>query len=123
MNSRLHFGFGARRLPVILQTEAAECSLACLAMIASHHGYRCDLASLRRRFSFSLKGVTLADVVRMAGELLLSARPLRAELDQLDQRSRILELGFARIDLRDPDMIAVRPRDVPETTQPTDGGA
>lgn len=85
MNSPLHFGFGSRRLPVILQTEAAECSLACLAMMASHHGYRSDLASLRRRFSLSLKGVTLADVVRMAGELQLSARPLRAELDQLDQ--------------------------------------
>lgn len=45
------------------------------------------------------------------------------QLDQLDQRSRILELGFARIDLRDPDAIAVRPRDLPTTTQPTDGGA
>ena len=85
MNSPLHFGFGARRLPVILQTEAAECSLACLAMIAAHHGYRSDLATLRRRFSLSLKGVTLADVVRMAGDLHLSARPLRAELEHLSQ--------------------------------------
>ena len=33
------------------------------------------------------------------------------QLDQLDQRQRILDLGFARIDLRDPDMVAVRPRD------------
>jgi cell division protein FtsQ len=33
------------------------------------------------------------------------------QLDQLDQRDRLLELGFARIDLRDPEMIAVRPRD------------
>jgi len=32
------------------------------------------------------------------------------QLDQLDQRTRLLELGFARIDLRDPQMIAVRPR-------------
>ena len=32
-------------------------------------------------------------------------------LDQLDQQSRILDLGFARIDLRDPDMVAVRPRE------------
>ncbi|MGA0599651.1 cell division protein FtsQ/DivIB [Caulobacter sp. KR2-114] len=31
-------------------------------------------------------------------------------LDQLDDKSRILELGFARIDLRDPEMVAVRPR-------------
>ena len=33
------------------------------------------------------------------------------QLDQLDQSSRILELGFERIDLRDPEMVAVRPRD------------
>jgi len=30
--------------------------------------------------------------------------------DQLDRQARILELGFARIDLRDPEMIVVRPR-------------
>ncbi len=33
------------------------------------------------------------------------------QLDQLEQTQRILELGFARIDLRDPEMVAVRPRD------------
>lgn len=33
------------------------------------------------------------------------------QLDQLDQRDRLLELGFARVDLRDPEMIAVRPRE------------
>ncbi|MBU1376535.1 MAG: FtsQ-type POTRA domain-containing protein [Alphaproteobacteria bacterium] len=32
------------------------------------------------------------------------------QLEQLDLRSRILELGFERIDLRNPDTIAVRPR-------------
>lgn len=32
------------------------------------------------------------------------------QLDQLDRRGRLLELGFARIDLRNPDMVAVRPR-------------
>jgi cell division protein FtsQ len=34
-------------------------------------------------------------------------------LDQLDQQSRILDLGFSRIDLRDPEMVAVRPRENP----------
>ena len=31
-------------------------------------------------------------------------------LEALDESSRILRLGFARIDLRDPEMIVVRPR-------------
>ena len=33
------------------------------------------------------------------------------QLDELDQKARILDLGFSRIDLRDPDMVAVRPKD------------
>ncbi len=33
------------------------------------------------------------------------------QLDQLDQKARILDLGFSRIDLRDPEMVAVRPKD------------
>ena len=42
---------GRRRLPSILQTEAAECGLACLAMVASYHGHRIDLNTLRRFIS------------------------------------------------------------------------
>jgi cell division protein FtsQ len=44
------------------------------------------------------------------------------QLDQLDQKSRILELGFARIDLRDPELVAVRPRDAVAPGQPAAGG-
>jgi cell division protein FtsQ len=47
------------------------------------------------------------------------------QLDQLDQKNRLLDLGFQRVDLRDPEMIAVRPRDataqqgaVPQTDPP-----
>lgn len=32
------------------------------------------------------------------------------QLDQLDAREHLLDLGFERVDLRDPEMIAVRPR-------------
>ena len=38
------------------------------------------------------------------------------QLDQLDQRARLLELGFERIDLRDPEMVAVRPRQKGDAT-------
>jgi ATP-binding cassette, subfamily B, bacterial CvaB/MchF/RaxB len=73
------------RTPLILQTEAAECGLACLAMVAGAHGLSTDLAALRRRFSLSLKGVTLAELVRMAAALKLQARALKAELNHLGQ--------------------------------------
>lgn len=77
--------FGTRRVPLLLQTEAAECVLACLAMVAAAHGHRTDLPTLRQRFSLSLKGATMADLVRMAGELRFNPRALRVEPDQLQQ--------------------------------------
>jgi ATP-binding cassette subfamily B protein RaxB len=85
MLDSLHLGWGARRVPMILQTEAAECGLACLAMVAAQHGLRTDLPTLRKRFSLSLKGATMADLVRMAGRMQLSPRPLRAEMEHLPQ--------------------------------------
>ena len=81
----LNLGLGGPRLPMILQTEAAECGLACMAMIAAHHGLRSDLPTLRQRFSLSLKGATMADLVRLAGHLQLNARALRAEMEHLPE--------------------------------------
>jgi ATP-binding cassette subfamily B protein RaxB len=77
--------FGRPRVPVLLQSEAAECALACLAMVVAAHGHRTDLPTLRQRFSLSLKGATMADLVRMAGELRFNARALRVEPEQLQQ--------------------------------------
>jgi ATP-binding cassette subfamily B protein RaxB len=74
---------GRSHTPVILQTEASECGLACLAMVASFHGYRTDLATLRARHSISLKGATLAHLIAIAGRLDLSSRALRLDLDSL----------------------------------------
>jgi ATP-binding cassette subfamily B protein RaxB len=82
---RLGWGWGRTRVPVVLQTEAAECGLACLAMVAAAHGLDIDLPTLRQRFALSLKGVTLADLVRMADGLQFNARALRAEMHELDQ--------------------------------------
>jgi ATP-binding cassette subfamily B protein RaxB len=76
-----------RRLPVLLQTEAAECGLACLAMVASYWGHRIDLAGMRRRFSVSLKGATLKSLIAMAKALGLQSRPLKLELEHLKDLS------------------------------------
>lgn len=78
----INFGIG-RRLPMVLQTEAAECGVACLTMLAGYHGYHTDLADLRRRFGVSLKGATLKDVIRVADQIGLASRPMRLELGEL----------------------------------------
>ncbi|TMP80624.1 ABC transporter ATP-binding protein [Pseudoalteromonas phenolica] len=71
-------------LPIILQSEAAECGLASLAMVACYHGYQTDLVSIRQKFSISLEGATLLDIMGFAEQLNLSTRPLRIELEDLD---------------------------------------
>lgn len=78
----IHLG-GGKRVPLIRQTEAAECGLACLAMVASFHGYQTDMSAMRRRFSISMKGATLKTLVGIADDLAMSARALRTELDEL----------------------------------------
>ena len=88
MNSidKLAFGWGAR-LPMVMQTEAAECGLACLAMVVGYHGQPYDITELRRRLSVSLRGVNLKHLVSMAERLGFAARPVRLELDELRQLS------------------------------------
>src|SRR3954466_6598255 len=72
-------------LPILRQAEAAECGLACLAMVASYHGHRIDLNTLRRRYPASLNGVTLRALIQVASHLHLLGRPLRYELHHLRQ--------------------------------------
>ncbi|HEV8312902.1 MAG TPA: cysteine peptidase family C39 domain-containing protein, partial [Burkholderiaceae bacterium] len=81
----LRLGLGAPRVPMLLQTEAAECGLACLAMVAAHHGLNTDLPTLRQRFQLSLKGATMVDLTRIAAQMQLNARALRAEMAHLPQ--------------------------------------
>jgi len=82
--NQLSFGLG-HKLPVILQTEAAECGLACLAMVLNHHGVSTDLAALRTRHAISLTGVTLSTLTDIALREQLGTRGLRLELDELAQ--------------------------------------
>jgi len=77
------WGRTSPHMRLVMQSEAAECALACLAMIANYHGHETDLASMRRRFSMSLKGVNLIRIIDIAHNLGFEARPLRTELAYL----------------------------------------
>ncbi|EGN3006908.1 peptidase domain-containing ABC transporter [Escherichia coli] len=72
-----------RRVPVIHQTETAECGLACLAMICGHFGKNIDLISLRRKFNLSARGANLAGINGIAEQLGMVTRALSLELDEL----------------------------------------
>ena len=74
-----------RSLPMYLQAEAAECGIACIAMLSSYWGCNIDIAGMRRRFVVSIKGTTIAALVRMADALGLQTRPLKLELSEVTQ--------------------------------------
>ncbi|HEX2595604.1 MAG TPA: peptidase domain-containing ABC transporter [Luteimonas sp.] len=71
-------------MDLILQSQSSECGLACLAMVASHHGQHSRLGELRQRFAVSIKGASLGKLIEIARHLGMSARALRLDMDGLD---------------------------------------
>ncbi|WP_426577173.1 peptidase domain-containing ABC transporter [Xenorhabdus stockiae] len=82
ITERLNLGF-RRRVPKILQTEAAECGLASLAMVFHYHGLQIDLSSLRSQFGISTRGVTLTTLINIATVLKFKTRAVALDLDEL----------------------------------------
>lgn len=76
---------GSNNLPFILQTEAAECGLACLAMISGYYGFETDLTSIRHKYSISAHGATLKQIMSIAAKMELSTRALKLEVEQLSE--------------------------------------
>ncbi len=74
-----------REVPLILQSEAPECGIACVAMVASFHGFRTDLSAMRLRLAPSMKGVTLKHIAAIADTMKLAARGVQAPLTALGQ--------------------------------------
>lgn len=80
----LKFGF-RRKMPVILQTETAECGLACLAMVLGYYEKSTNLFELRNQYGTSSRGVTLNHLISIAKDAGLISRPLSLELDEIPQ--------------------------------------
>src|SRR5260221_13505942 len=87
------------RVPVILQSEAPECGIACLAMVASFHGHRTDLSAMRVRLSPSLKGITLKNVAQIAETMGMTARGVQVPLESLGKLRlpAVLPLGMDHV--------------------------
>lgn len=114
--NQLSFGLG-RTLPIALQTEASECGLACLVMVSNYHGFRTDLATMRRLFLISIKGTTLSHLMGMAQTVGFTTRPVKLELEDLKDLRRpcilhwnfnhfvvLKEVGARHVVIHDPAM-------------------
>jgi cell division protein FtsQ len=95
-------------LPLIVGEGANEAAPAILPEVAARPALLAKLEALvrvdGRRWDLRLKDGGIIQLPAMKEDSAL------IEFDQLDQKSHLLETGFERVDLRDPDMITVRPR-------------
>ena len=98
-------------LPLVVGEGAAEHAPEILPIIAQRPKLMERMDALvrvdDRRWDLRMKDGSLIQLPAVGEEESLM------RLEQLDQRSRIMELGFERIDLRNPDVVAVRPRQAP----------
>ncbi|WP_028773936.1 peptidase domain-containing ABC transporter [Shewanella waksmanii] len=78
---------GKKRVPLILQAEMAECGLACMAMVASFHGHKLDMAALRKRFTANLKGMNLQQLIELADNVGLASRALKCPIEDIGKLS------------------------------------
>jgi ATP-binding cassette subfamily B protein RaxB len=78
---------GAKRVPLILQAEIAECGLASMAMVASYYGHKLDMTTMRKRFSANLKGMNLQQLIDVGDGLGLASRALQCPIEELDKVS------------------------------------
>jgi cell division protein FtsQ len=95
-------------LPLVVGEGAAEEAKAILPLLRQRPALMPKVDALvlvdGRRWDLRLKDGSLIQLPAIGADSAL------IQLDQLDQKQRILSLGFERVDLRDPDMVVVRPR-------------
>ena len=96
----LHW-FGSRFIEPVLQSEAHECGLACLCMIAQRHGLDIDIHHLRQRCENSSRGITLAQLMSLRLAKLKDDGELKHFHVSMAKRNNVaMALNAARV-LRD----------------------
>jgi cell division protein FtsQ len=95
-------------LPLVVGEGAAEEARNILPLLRQRPALMAKVDALvrvdGRRWDLRLKDGSLIQLPAIGADSAL------IQLDQLDQKQRLLSLGFERIDLRDPDEVVVRPR-------------
>jgi cell division protein FtsQ len=108
-------------LPLVVGEGANTAAAAILPSVLSRPRLVSRLEALvrvdDRRWDLRLKDGSIIQLPETDEEAALM------RLDALDRAGRILDLGVSRVDLRDPEMVAVRPRRTDQAAAPTTDGA
>ncbi len=74
---------GNKKVAMISQTEAAECGVACLAMVSTYYGHKLDLPAARKFYTPGLKGINVQQLIQTADKMQLAARALKCPLEHI----------------------------------------
>ena len=74
---------GNKKVAMISQTEAAECGVACLAMVSTYYGHKLDLPAARKFHTPGLKGINVQQLIQTADKMQLAARALKCPLEHI----------------------------------------
>ena len=76
------------RVPVIQQTNTADCGAACLAMVLAYHGKRVRIEELRERIGIGRDGSSIGAIAHAARQLGLRPRAVSLDLEDLTELPR-----------------------------------
>jgi ATP-binding cassette subfamily B protein RaxB len=74
-----------RNLPMVFQSEANECGLACLAMIRGYFGGQSDLQHLRAQSRLGGDGISVKSLLDVSDRYALVGRAIKFELSELSE--------------------------------------
>lgn len=74
-----------RKLSFIRQSEASECGLACINMLASYYGKAVSIQSIRSLFPGMSEGATVNNLLSILSGLELTGRAIQLDLSELQQ--------------------------------------
>jgi len=72
-----------RRIPLIYQTESAECGLVCVSMISAYYGKNIDITTIRQTMHVSSRGTKLSGLISLARHLGFSTRAVSLDINEL----------------------------------------
>ena len=64
---------GNKKVAMISQTEAAECGVACLAMVSTYYGHKLDLPAARKFHTPGLKCINVQQLIQTADKMQLAS--------------------------------------------------
>ncbi|WCE30494.1 peptidase domain-containing ABC transporter [Vibrio sp. SCSIO 43137] len=76
---------GRKRVPLILQSEVAECGLASLAMVSSYYGYQINISTIRKYSVTGFQGMSLKQLMEVSTKLHLTPRAVKCDFDSVSK--------------------------------------